>query len=434
MIRDELRNLFQDIGFEKYHKAVLNPKNFNLFEVLRYADYEIRHSNILAWLLQPESSHGIHTVFIEKFIMLLNQKADVDILPKKFDFRDSNLLIERELDHVDITIFLEKEKTLFAIENKTGKKSSEHYKQVERYKRELSKKYKNKYNIFAVLLTASREHIGSEKYNVIHISWLELYEVIKLIYQDKKFHFPEVRAFIRQYLTTIEKKIIQKVDPEFGKNYFQKLLIAHNPLIKKLSEKQEVEEDADSIKMEVPYRFRNTLERLVETYNQIPIQLRSEVREYMDNKDFRTDIYGRGRVHSIYFKSQNMANILKELSIDRYLPWSLTFSHHKIKLDLYFYPPTKENRPTINKIKEFIKQNPIDSSQPEKYAVRKEYDYSFIYQNHLCSKEELSTLLPLEIKKIVFDKLTNFFNSDHFVIEKYFKNNLSKIKAYCKEI
>ena len=32
---------------------------FNIFGVLRVEDTEIRHSNVLAWLLDPQGSHGL---------------------------------------------------------------------------------------------------------------------------------------------------------------------------------------------------------------------------------------------------------------------------------------------------------------------------------------------------------------------------------------
>ena len=33
--------------------------NFNIFETLNIVNNEIRHSNVLAWLLDPNENHGI---------------------------------------------------------------------------------------------------------------------------------------------------------------------------------------------------------------------------------------------------------------------------------------------------------------------------------------------------------------------------------------
>ena len=40
----------------------------NVFNVLKLSRYEIRHSNMLAWLLDPSESHGLGTEFLDRFI------------------------------------------------------------------------------------------------------------------------------------------------------------------------------------------------------------------------------------------------------------------------------------------------------------------------------------------------------------------------------
>ena len=60
----ELKNLIESPEFKEYHKAQ-QDQPFNLFDVLRNADYEIRHSNVLAWLLDPGRNHGLGDRFLE---------------------------------------------------------------------------------------------------------------------------------------------------------------------------------------------------------------------------------------------------------------------------------------------------------------------------------------------------------------------------------
>ena len=55
----DLRKLIDDRRFLEYHKKTLKRREFNAFDVLRYSDYEIRHSNVLAWLLQPDGTHRL---------------------------------------------------------------------------------------------------------------------------------------------------------------------------------------------------------------------------------------------------------------------------------------------------------------------------------------------------------------------------------------
>jgi len=51
---------------------------FNIFGVLRVEDVEIRHSNVVAWLLDPQGSHGLGQVFLRRIlstILLDNESA-----------------------------------------------------------------------------------------------------------------------------------------------------------------------------------------------------------------------------------------------------------------------------------------------------------------------------------------------------------------------
>ena len=61
---------------------------FNLFDVLRVSGMEIRHSNVLAWLLSPNESHGLGDIFLRRFLsrLLMNHdEADVNISPAQVE-------------------------------------------------------------------------------------------------------------------------------------------------------------------------------------------------------------------------------------------------------------------------------------------------------------------------------------------------------------
>jgi hypothetical protein len=42
---------------------------FNIFRILRAAHHEIRHSNMLAWLLTPDESHGLRDRFFRRLLV-----------------------------------------------------------------------------------------------------------------------------------------------------------------------------------------------------------------------------------------------------------------------------------------------------------------------------------------------------------------------------
>ena len=49
---------------------------FNPFKVLRVDQFEIRHSNILAWLLDPNENHQLGSFFLKKLISRLMTRTE----------------------------------------------------------------------------------------------------------------------------------------------------------------------------------------------------------------------------------------------------------------------------------------------------------------------------------------------------------------------
>lgn len=58
------------ISLQKEHSA------FNAFTVLRLESHEIRHSNVLAWLFDPQESHKFGSAFLEQFLLRLPAYAE----------------------------------------------------------------------------------------------------------------------------------------------------------------------------------------------------------------------------------------------------------------------------------------------------------------------------------------------------------------------
>ena len=81
---------------------------FNLFRVLNFEEGEIRHSNVLSWLLDPKESHGMGDLFIRRFLMLVlndSESGQRDLNPVEIDSAEiRNVEVLREWSHIDITI------------------------------------------------------------------------------------------------------------------------------------------------------------------------------------------------------------------------------------------------------------------------------------------------------------------------------------------
>ncbi len=122
---DELLQLEQLIG------------RFNIFDALGIVRAEIRHSNFLAWLLDPNESHGQGGLFLDGILMdLLRQSPPAlrPFSPIQLDGAElRRVRVRREYRNIDILIECEEPRFVIAVENKTY--SHEHSGQLDRYKK-----------------------------------------------------------------------------------------------------------------------------------------------------------------------------------------------------------------------------------------------------------------------------------------------------------
>ena len=64
---------------------------FNILNILKIEQTEIRHSNVLAWLLEPGGSHGLGQSFVSRLlssILIDNESGEIDITPAQVELMD----------------------------------------------------------------------------------------------------------------------------------------------------------------------------------------------------------------------------------------------------------------------------------------------------------------------------------------------------------
>lgn len=98
---------------------------FNVFDVLKSAHNEIRHSNVLAWLLDPDGSHGLQDLFLRRWLMLVFygvQKPTGRLEPITIDSVPfQTVTVRREWRHIDVLLQIQTEtkgRWVICIENK----------------------------------------------------------------------------------------------------------------------------------------------------------------------------------------------------------------------------------------------------------------------------------------------------------------------------
>ena len=230
----DIQELLADKAFDDYAALTKDPK-FNAFDVLRYSDYEIRHSNVLAWLLTPGETHGAGDAFVREFVQCLKSKQnskELANLDLNSGFARADIGVERELDFVDVTVFFEKEpRLLLAIENKRSAWIPEHAEQVRRFEKKLRKKYRGKYRIQSVLLTASHEGNSKTDTDYLHLSWHEVRDLVAGLLDRGCIRLGRVRDFVGQYLELVERNVLGL---GASTNCFGQLVKRHTTVLERL--------------------------------------------------------------------------------------------------------------------------------------------------------------------------------------------------------
>lgn len=181
-------------------------KKFNLFDVLKIAKAEIRHSNMLSWLLNPNENHGLGDSFVKGILQRLVEYDSVG----KYDIFKTLLMdmysftVYIEWKNIDILLVSEKEMTLVAIENKIG--SSERSNQLNKYHKILSEDYFN-YKKMCIFLTPKGED-PSDTENWDVLTYSDIAEVLEA--QINRIDLrQDVELIIKNYLDIIRRDIVE---------------------------------------------------------------------------------------------------------------------------------------------------------------------------------------------------------------------------------
>ncbi len=179
-------------------------KKFNLFDILKISRTEIRHSNVLSWLMTPNDGHCLGDKVLRGFVQYsVENSDDVDVFKiLLMDFNSFVLL--REWKSIDILAISEKEKFALCIENKVD--SSEHDEQLERYKSILEREYPD-YKKLYIYLTKDGED-SSDSENWLTMSYKNVLDIVESAKLGVELP-TDVEMFIENYVETLRRYIVQ---------------------------------------------------------------------------------------------------------------------------------------------------------------------------------------------------------------------------------
>jgi hypothetical protein len=196
---DDLRALEQHIG------------RFNIFEALKISKLEIRHSNFLAWLLDPNQSHGQHDLFLNAVVVDMFGKNPQQQLINSVSLETAGrreVRIRREFQNIDILIESEMPRFVIAIENKV--RSHEHSNQLSRYQKIVKERHPDTPALFIFL---TRDGTAASDGAWTAYSYRDLHETLSRVRGENKNDIDAgVLIFLDHYLNSIRTWLMEDDD------------------------------------------------------------------------------------------------------------------------------------------------------------------------------------------------------------------------------
>jgi len=293
---------------------------FNPFKVLNIDNYEIRHSNVLYWLMDPKGNHDLGSFFINKFI------AKVFVNPENLEEKDKlgnydvlklsrnsyhDLIVKTELatstkKRIDLLAISPIHKVAILIENKYW--SSESAGQLEEYIEYVRSEYPG-YKVIPVFLTLQNDTPTHADY--LKLGYSDIFDILKnLIDSNKDYMNSHVQSFISYYIDILEDQLVQNNElNEIGINLYKNHKEAIDSLYSIGKEKSESVDDemmeiysdykvtidfikkvSDSILKEAFLRFTNNLgwpEHLYSSHFRVPNFIQQQWYERFKEEDLR---------------------------------------------------------------------------------------------------------------------------------------------------
>jgi hypothetical protein len=205
-IKDRLSDLLVDPEFEKLELWIKLP---NFFSILDASRTEIRHSNFLGWILDPNDTHGMGELFLRKFLrdIFSDEKItsysqfDVD----GFDLRDVE--IRREWKHIDLLIV--HEDFIVVVENKID--SRDHSDQLKRYRNTVEEYFPKQHKLYVYLTPTGTDPNDTESGKVyVNYSYKLLSDALERILQIYRESLSsKVANYLQDYLTVLRRELMK---------------------------------------------------------------------------------------------------------------------------------------------------------------------------------------------------------------------------------
>ncbi len=212
---------------------------FNILEALGVVRQELRHSDFLAFLLDPKGNHGLGDTFVKRLlqrVLMVVGDVPVSVTPIELELWDlGRVEVRREWQHIDILLVDEDHKLAVIVENKIG--SGEHSDQLSRYYRIVEQHHPD-WRIIAVYLTPSGDPPSHGSY--LPLGYGVVCEVIDDLAEGRASVLnPDLKVLLEHYTETLRRNVVGDSDTaRLCRQIYQKhrraldLIYEHRPNVK----------------------------------------------------------------------------------------------------------------------------------------------------------------------------------------------------------
>lgn len=179
---------------------------FNIFEAMGAIQQELRHSDFLSFLFNPNENHGLHELFLKKLLQKGSMISDVaNVNAIEIDTADYSIVdIRREWNNIDILISVPGIPIVCAIENKIF--SGEHSDQLQRYKTLIKKEFPKAKHLF-IFLTPDGAAPSDEEW--VPLGYNDIAEILNRTAESVSSTLgSDIYTLIKHYTAMLERHII----------------------------------------------------------------------------------------------------------------------------------------------------------------------------------------------------------------------------------
>jgi len=216
-IKEKLSNLVRD---QKLKKLELQLKEPNIFYILKIKDVEIRHSNFLAWLLDPKQSHGLADLFLKSFLKDIFSLRRYDWIDEfeidSLVLKDVEVIREWQVpgqkrgEKRSIDILIEAPQFVVCIENKIN--ASESSNQLQAYRNIIQETFTDRNKAFVYLTPSGDRPLKEDdtsiyqvySYSDISSNLTEILDLYSQALADK------TKNYITDYLLILKREIMKE--------------------------------------------------------------------------------------------------------------------------------------------------------------------------------------------------------------------------------